>query len=77
MPRRGRRTHVTWLVVAVPGSLIFVSLLLALSALLEGRILSPKAMIMSAARARRSQPEFTEAFVAREVERLLRDVQRR
>ena len=56
---------------------MFVSGLLALSAMLEGRVLSPRSMIVSAAKARRSQPEFTEAFVAREVERLLREVQRR
>jgi hypothetical protein len=68
---------VVWLLLGVPGALMFVSCLLALSSQLEGRVLSPRSMIVSAAKARRSQPEFTEAFVAREVERLLREVQRR
>lgn len=66
-----------WLLIGVPGALVFVSALLALSSLLEQRVLSPRSMIVSAARARRAQPEFAEAFVAREVERLLREVQRR
>ena len=68
---------VDWLLLGVPGALVFVSALLALSSLLEQRVLSPRSMIVSAARARRAQPEFAEAFVAREVERLLREVQRR
>ncbi|HEX4978512.1 MAG TPA: hypothetical protein VFV35_00460 [Acidimicrobiales bacterium] len=66
-----------WLLLAVPMALVLISGLLALSAALERQVLSPRAMILSAARSRRAQPEFAEAFVAREVERLLRDVQRR
>ena len=65
------------LILGVPGALLFISAVLALSSFLEESILSPRAMIVSAARARRSQPEFAERFVAREVERLLRDAQRR
>jgi hypothetical protein len=65
------------LLLAVPLAFVLVSALLALSTFLEERVLSPRAMILSAARARHSAPEFAEAFVAREVERLLREVQRR
>ena len=65
------------LLLGLPAAFILVVGVLAVSSLLEQRVLSPRSMIVSAARARRSPPEFAEAFVAREVERLLRDVQRR
>lgn len=47
-----------------------------LSAWVETSVLSPRSMIVSAARARRTSPEYSEALVAREFERLIRDVQR-
>ena len=46
--------------------------LLLLSAVVEQRVLCPRAMIVHVARARSSSPEFAEAFVTREFERLLR-----
>ncbi|HEX7166558.1 MAG TPA: hypothetical protein VF230_06225 [Acidimicrobiales bacterium] len=67
----------TLLLLGLPAAFILVIGVLALSSMLEERVLSPRSMIVSAARARRSAPEFAEAFVAREVERLLREVQRR
>ncbi len=67
-----------WLLVAcIPLALLIPCALLALSALAEEQILSPRSLIVSAVRSRRSGPEFTEAFVAREFERLLKDTQRR
>ncbi len=65
------------LLVAVPASFVLVGGLLALSWVLECRVLSPKAMILRAARSMRSKPEFAEEFVAREVERLLGEASRR
>ncbi len=65
------------LVLCIPLALLIPCVLLALSALAEEQILSPQSLIMSAVRSRRSGPEFTEAFVAREFERLLKTTQRR
>lgn len=65
------------LVVCIPVALLIPCALLALSAIAEEQILSPRSLIVSAVRSRRSGPEFTEAFVAREFERLLKDTQRR
>ena len=67
----------TWvLLLSIPLALLLPCGLLALSAAAERRILSPRSMIISAVRSRRSAPEFTEAFVARQFERLLKNVQR-
>jgi hypothetical protein len=59
--------------LAVPGTCIFLGVVLYLSALAERRLLSPRRLILGAARARRGTPEFAEAFVARQFERLLRE----
>ncbi len=61
-----------WFLLSVPGSLLALAALLFLSAVLDAHVLSPRSMIVSAARARRTEPEYTEAFVAREFDRLLR-----
>lgn len=63
------------LVLSLPVALLIPCGLLALSAMVEKHLLSPRALIRSAVRAR-TGPEFTEAFVAREFERLLKSVQR-
>ncbi|MBW3615155.1 MAG: hypothetical protein KY439_07600 [Actinobacteria bacterium] len=63
------------LLMSIPLALLIPCALLALSAMAEGQILSPRSLIRSAVRSRRSDPEFTEAFVAREFERLLKDAQ--
>ena len=65
------------LLLAVPVALLLVPGLLGLSWALERRIFSPQSMIVTAARSRRSAPEFAEAFVAGQVERLLKEAQRR
>lgn len=65
------------LLAAVPAAFALVCGVLTLSWVLECRVLSPKAMILRAARSVRSKPEFAEQFVAREVERLLGDAPRR
>ena len=65
-----------WFLLSVPGALLLLCGLLALSAVVESRVLSPRSMIVSAVRARRTGPEYTEQFVARQFERLLRDQQR-
>ena len=65
-----------WVLLSIPGSLLVIVGILVLSAAVEGRVLSPRSMILSAARAKRTPPEFAEAFVAREFERLLTAQQR-
>ena len=65
------------LILAIPAAFAVLCGLLALTVLVEQRILHPRSMILSTARARKVSPEYAEAFVARETERLLRDVQRR
>lgn len=61
-----------WLMVMIPGTLVVLGAILALSALLEDRELSPRSMIVSAARSRRTSPDFAEVFVANQSEQLLR-----
>ena len=61
-----------WVLVAVPGTCVLLSLLLFMSAYAEERFLSARSLIKGAVRARNS-PEFAEAFVARQFERLLRE----
>jgi hypothetical protein len=61
-----------FLLLFVPGTIALLATVLFLSALAEQRFLSPRSMILGAVRARRSTPEFAEAFVARQSERLLR-----
>lgn len=61
------------LLLAVPGTCAFLGGVLYLSAVAERRLLSPRRLILGAARARRSTPEFAEEFVARQFERLLRE----
>lgn len=65
-----------WALASITGSLLVLVGLLVLSAVVEVRVLSPRSMILSAARARRTAPEYTEAFVAREFERLMAAQQR-
>jgi hypothetical protein len=64
-----------WLYLAIPGTVVLLMGLLFLSALVESRVLSPQALILRVARTR-SSPEHTEALVAKETERLLRNLQR-
>ncbi len=51
--------------VAVLGGVLF------LSAYVERRFLSPRALVLSTVRARRSTPEYTEQMVARQFEEIL------
>jgi hypothetical protein len=60
----------------VPGSLALLLGVLLLSALVEERVLSPKSIILRVARTRSSSPEYAEALVSREFDRLLRQIQR-
>ena len=62
-----------WLLLAIPGALVLLCGILFVSALVESRALSPQSLIVSAARSRRTDAAFTEAFVAAELERLLGD----
>ncbi|HZQ86864.1 MAG TPA: hypothetical protein VFA83_18610 [Acidimicrobiales bacterium] len=59
-------------IVAVPATAMLLIALLVLSAVVEDRVLCPRALIVKAAKVRSNSPEFTESFVAREFERLLR-----
>lgn len=62
-----------WLIAAIPGTLAFLAVILALSAVAEERFLSPRSLILAVVRARRSTPEYAEAYVARQFEKLLAD----
>ena len=64
-----------WLLLAVPGTTVLLAVVLALSAAAERRFLSARSLIVGVVRARRNTPEFTEAFVARQFERILREQQ--
>ena len=60
----------------IPGTLALLLALLLLSAMVEERVLSPQSLILRVARTRSSSPEYAEAFVAREFDKLLRQAQR-
>ena len=66
-----------WLIPIVIGAAFAIMVaVLWMSAWVESSILSPRSMILSAVRSRRTTPEYSEAMVAREFERLIRDTQR-
>ncbi len=65
------------LLLTLPAALAIPCGILMLSAVAEQRILSPRSLILSTARARHNTPELAEVLVAREFERLLKDTQRR
>ena len=65
--------HTAWILLALPGTSVVLGGVLFLSAWIERRMLSPRRLILGAARARRNTPEFAEAFVAGQFERLLRE----
>ena len=60
-----------WLLLSIPGTPLLLGAVLLLSAQAEAHFLSPRSLILSATRARWNTPEYAEAMVAREVERLL------
>lgn len=62
-----------WLIAAIPGTVLLLAAILALSALAEQRFLSPRSLVLATVRARRTSPEYAEAYVARQFEVLLRD----
>ena len=62
--------------LAIPGTFVLLLGLLLLSALVEEKVLSPKSMILQVAKTRGATPEYAEAFVAREFDRMLRQAQR-
>jgi hypothetical protein len=76
-PPVGNETHVNPLLyLTVPAALAVIGGLLWLTVAFERRVLCPRSMILSTARARHVSPDYAEAFVAREVERLLESEQR-
>jgi hypothetical protein len=60
------------LVLSIPVTVLLLAGVLFLSAFVERRFLSPRAVVLSTVRARRSSPEYTEAMVARQFEDVLR-----
>lgn len=60
------------LLLSVPLTVMLLAGVLYLSAFVERRFLSPRAVVLSSVRAKRSTPEYTEALVARQFEELLR-----
>jgi len=63
----------SWLLAAIPGTLVFLTGILFLSAFAEQHLLSPRSLILGVVRGRHNSPEYAEVFVARQFERLLRD----
>jgi hypothetical protein len=63
----------TWLVLGIPGTPLLLAALLYLSGKVEERLLSPQSLVLSATRARRTSPEYAEAFVASQLDRLVRE----
>ncbi len=59
--------------LAVPGTIVLLAAILYMSAVAEQRFLSPRSLILGVVRARGSSPEFAEAFVVRQLERILRE----
>lgn len=67
----------TWVIpIVVTAAFAIMVGVLWLSAWVESNVLSPRSMIVAATKARRTSPEYSEALVAREFERLIRDAQR-
>ena len=60
-----------WGLLLIPAALGGVALLLALTTWLEQWVLSPRALILSATRARRASPRHVEALVAEQCEVIL------
>lgn len=60
------------LMLSIPITVLLLAGVLFLSAVVEQRFLSPRAVVMSSVRARRSTPEYTEHLVAKQFEELLR-----
>lgn len=62
------------LAISIPMTLMLLAGMLFLSSVVEQRFLSPRAVVLSTVRARRSTPEYTEAMVAKQFEELLNRV---
>lgn len=60
------------LLLSIPLTFVLVTGVLFLSAVVEQRFLSPRAVVLSTVKARRSTPEYTEAMVAKQFEELLK-----
>ena len=60
-----------WAVVLAVAALAGLALLLGITAWIERWVLSPRALILSAARARRIQPDHLEALVTQQCDLLL------
>jgi hypothetical protein len=58
--------------LSIPVTVLLLAGVLFLSAVVEQRFLSPRAVVLSSVRARRSTPEYTEHLVAKQFEELLR-----
>ena len=61
-----------WALLSIPGILLLLGLLLFLSDWAEDHVVSPRALIIRAAKGKRTPPERAEALVAAEIDRLLK-----
>ena len=63
-----------WWLLFIPLSLALLAGLLAATAWLEESMLAPHRLILASVRSRRARAEHVEAFVAKQAERLLKEM---
>jgi hypothetical protein len=71
-PFSGTLEDMPLLLLSIPLTVLLLAGVLFLSGVVEQRFLSPRAVVLSTVRARRSTPEYAEAVVARQFEDVLK-----
>lgn len=59
------------MMLSIPATVLLLAAVLVWSTVAERRVLSPRALVFRVVQARRTTPDFVEAFVARECQHLL------